>query len=179
VTAIVRIGPELVLRLAYDARRFDDAGIRQLLAHWQTLLGGIAADPDQRLRDVTVLTEDESRTLLLAWHRTHAEDPHSKRVHQMFETQAARTPDAIAVVYDARQLTYRELDRWANRLAHALRQADVGPEVRVAICLERSLDMMVAVLAVLKAGGTYVPLDPAYPKERQSLLLRDSGARIL
>ncbi|HET7233945.1 MAG TPA: amino acid adenylation domain-containing protein, partial [Longimicrobium sp.] len=121
----------------------------------------------------------ERRQVIEAWNRTDAEFPSDRCIHHLFEEQAARTPDAVAVVFEEDLLTYRELDERANRLAHHLARLGVGPEARVAVCLERSLEMVVAVLGVLKAGGAYVPLDPGYPAERLAFMLADCGAAVL
>src|SRR5207247_4070276 len=110
---------------------------------------------------------------------TAAEYPSDKGVHQLFEEQVQRTPEAVAVVYEDEQLTYGELNAKANQLAHKLRELDVGPEVLVGICVERSLEMVVGLLGILKAGGAYVPLDPSYPKERLAYMLGDAAPKVL
>jgi amino acid adenylation domain-containing protein len=125
------------------------------------------------------LSEAERRRLLVEWNDTYAVYPEDVCIHQLFAEQAAHTPDAQAVVSGTRSLTYRQLNEQANRLAHYLQTLNVGPDQLVGICLERSLDMIVAVLAVLKAGGAYVPLDPVYPPERLSFMLQDSRASVL
>lgn len=123
--------------------------------------------------------EDERRRLLVEWNETHAAYPENVCIHQLFEEQAARTPEAQALVSGPRSLTYRQLNEQANRLAHYLQTLHIGPDQLVGVCLERSLDMIIAVLAVLKAGGAYVPLDPVYPPERLSFMLEDSRASVL
>ena len=114
----------------------------------------------------------------MEWNRTDVEY-RQRSVHEMFEEQAERRPEAVAVEYEGRQLSYGELNRRANQLGHYLRKQGVGPEVRVGICVERSLEMVVGLLGILKAGGAYVPLDPNHPAERLSFMLSDSGARVL
>src|SRR5271155_187057 len=115
----------------------------------------------------------ERHEIVALWNATEAEYPQDKCVHELFEAQAARTPEAIAVVYDGARLTYAELNAKANRLAHHLRTLGVQPDARVAICVERSFDMVVGLLAILKAGAAYVPLEPAYPPERLAAMVRD------
>ncbi|MFQ5610897.1 MAG: amino acid adenylation domain-containing protein [Anaerolineae bacterium] len=174
-------GPELRLKIAYDGHRFDEATVARMLGHLQTLLAGIAADPGQPVSRLPLLTEAERRQVLVVWNDT-AVDPwqNSNRcLHQLVEAQVERTPEAIAVAFENQRLTYRELNRRANRLAHYLRGLGVGPEALAGVYLERSLEMVVAVLGVLKAGGAYVPLDPDFPQERLSFMLEDAQARIL
>ena len=122
-----------------------------------------------------LLDEAERHRVLVEWNATEADYPQDKCVHELIEVQAARTPDGVAVVYDSERLTYAELNARANRLAHHLRALGVRPDDRVAICVERSLEMVVGLLAILKAGGAYVPLDPAYPAERLAYMLTDSA----
>jgi amino acid adenylation domain-containing protein len=179
LTAIVRLGRQLELRLAYDTKRFDPVAVRRLLGHWQTLLECMSADPGRPLAALPMLTEAEQHTMLVEWNRTAADMPPAGCVQDLFAAQANGFADAIAVIAGGQGLTYRQLDRWANGLAHYLRGAGVGPEVCVGICLERSTELLVAILGVLKAGGAYVPLDPAYPKDRLALLLRDCRAPVL
>jgi amino acid adenylation domain-containing protein len=170
---------ELLLKIAYDRGRFEDATVTRMLGHIQTLLEGIVADPDQRLSDLPLLTRSEHRQLLEEWNATGANYPRGLCVHQLFEAQVERTPEATAVVFQDEQITYQVLNRRANRLANRLQALGVGPEVLVAICVEPGLEMVVGLLAILKAGGAYVPLDPAYPKERLRYMLKDSGAGLI
>ena len=131
------------------------------------------------MSELPLLTDGERRQLLVEWNDTAADYPRDQCIHQLFETQAARTPEAVAVVFEDRQLTYAELNARANQLAHYLRELGVGPEVLVGICVERSLEMVVGLLGILKAGGAYVPLDPDYPPERLAFLLQDTQAPVL
>ena len=165
--------------VVYSTDLFDAATIERMVGHFQTLLEGIVADPDRRLWRLPLLTEAERHRLLVEWNDTRREYPRDKCVHQLFEEQVARTPEAVAVVFEDQQLTYRELNARSNQLAHYLRDLGVGPEMLVGICLERSLEMVVGLLGILKAGGAYVPLDPDYPAERLAFLLRDSAAPVL
>ena len=125
------------------------------------------------------MSASEYKQLLVDWNDTAADYPRDNCIHKLFEQQALRTPDAIAVVYGDDSLTYRQLDHRANHLAHHLRSIGVGSDGLVALCLERSHELVVAMLGILKAGGAYVPLDPEYPKERLAYLLNDSGAAVL
>ena len=171
-------GDALVLKILYHRSRFDDASIMRMLGHLQTLLEGMVANPFQSLGELPLLTEAELQ-LLVAWNDTAVAHPKQKRVQELFAEQAARTPDALAVADEKQRLSYRELDEWADQLAQRLQTLGAGPEICVAVCLERSVEMVVALLAVLKAGGAYVPLDPAYPKERLAFVLEDCLAQVL
>jgi len=163
----------------YSTDLFEAATITRLLGHFQNLLEAIAADPNRRLSDLPRLTEAEREQLLVEWNQTRTDYPKDAGIHQLFEAQVEQTPEAVAVVFEGQQLTYRELNRRANQLAHYLRKQGVGPEALVGICLERSIETVVALLGILKAGGAYVPLDPAYPKERLSFMLEDTQVPVL
>jgi amino acid adenylation domain-containing protein len=173
-------GAEGILgRLTYNTDIFDGTTIRRMAAHFQTLLQGIVANPDQRLSRLPLLTEAERHQLLVEWNDTAVDYPRDRCVHHLFELQAERTPNATAIVFENECLTYGELNRRANQLAHHLAKLGVGPEVLVGILVERSLDMVVGLLGILKAGGAYVPLDPAYPRERVAFMLEDSEVPVL
>ncbi|MGB8494244.1 MAG: amino acid adenylation domain-containing protein, partial [Candidatus Acidiferrum sp.] len=176
---IVDTEQELTAAFVYNIDLFEAGTIARMLANFQTLLEAIVADPEQRLSDLPLLTETERQQLLVEWNSTKTDCQRDLCIHQFFEAQVKRTPDAIAVVFEAEQLTYGELNRRANRLAHHLRALGVGPEVLVALCLERSLEMVIGLLGILKAGGAYVPLDPAYPKERLDFMLKDAQVPVL
>jgi amino acid adenylation domain-containing protein len=163
----------------YNTDLFEQTTIDRMLGHFQTLLEGIVANPDQRLSELPLLTESERHQLLVEWNDTKREYSKDKCIHELFEEQVERTPDAVAVHSEARQLTYRELNRRANQLAHYLRKRAVGPDVIVGLCVERCLEMLVGVLGILKAGGAYLPLDPHYPKERLAFMLEDSHVPVL
>ncbi|MBD3307337.1 amino acid adenylation domain-containing protein [candidate division KSB3 bacterium] len=165
--------------LEYNTDLFDADRMHRLQRHFQMLLEGITANPDTRILDLPLLTESERRCLLIDWNATSQEYPDESCFHELFEAQAARTPDAIAVEYEDRCLTYRELNAQANHVAHYLRKAGVGPEVLVGIYLERSLAMLVGLLGILKAGGAYVPLDPAFPKDRLAYMIEDARLGVL
>ncbi|MBW3656310.1 MAG: AMP-binding protein, partial [Gemmatimonadetes bacterium] len=164
--------------LQYRAELFEPETVRQMAGHLRVLLEGIAADPRRPLSALPLLEEAERERVLVAWNRTAAPLPPAC-IHQLFERQVERTPGAVAVEFGAGRLTYAELGRRANRLAHLLRRRGVGPDARVGVCMERGPELLVALVAVLKAGGAYVPLDPAYPAERLAYMLRDSAAALL
>ncbi len=165
--------------LVYNTDLFDAATITRMLKHFQILLEAAVADPDQHLSDLPLMGDAEQHQLLVEWNDTKTGHPQNLCVHQLFEAQVARTPDAIAVVLEDKQLTYGELNSRANQLAHHLRTLGVGPDVPVGICLEQSLEMIVGLLGILKAGGVYVPLDPAYPKERLAFMFEDTRMPVL
>ncbi len=169
----------LIGRFEYSTDLFDAASIERMVGHWQTLLKGIVAAPEQRLMQLPLLTEAERQQLLVEWNATQTSYPKERCVYQLFEDQVERTPDAVALVFERQRLTYRELNAQANQLAHHLRQMGVGPEVRVGLCMERSLEMLVSLLGIFKAGGVYVPLDPTYPSERLTFMLRDAEVAVL
>jgi amino acid adenylation domain-containing protein len=171
-------GDEISLQIEYSTDLFDEARIVRMVGHYQTLLRAVAIDPDQRLSDLPLLTEAERRQILEEWNRTGRDFPRDKCIHQLFETQAERTPEAVAVVCERQSLTYGELNARANRLAWHLRKLGVGPDSLVGICVERSLEMVIGLLGILKAGGAYVPLDPEYPKERLAYMLEDGQVRV-
>jgi amino acid adenylation domain-containing protein len=150
-----------------------------MLGHLQTLLQGIVANPDQRLSDLPILTDAEKQRLLVEWNENKIDYPKDKCIHELFEGQAHRSPDAVAVVFEDKRLTYGELNLRANQLAHYLRKLGVGPGILVGIYMERSSDMVAGLLAILKAGGAYVPLDLQYPRERLSFMLKDSQVSVL
>jgi amino acid adenylation domain-containing protein/non-ribosomal peptide synthase protein (TIGR01720 family) len=179
LTLVALPGTQLSLQLSYDCRSFDAVTITQMLRHLQTLLEGIVANPGQRLKNLPLLTQQERHTLLVDWNDTEVDYPKHLCIHQLFEAQVERTPDAVAVVFEDEQLTYQELNGRANQLAHHLRSLDVGPDSLVGICVERSLKMIVGFLGILKAGGAYVPLDPSYPQERLAFMLKDAQVSVL
>ncbi|HEX6184601.1 MAG TPA: amino acid adenylation domain-containing protein [Pyrinomonadaceae bacterium] len=172
-------GAEIGGSLEYSTDLFDASTAARMLEHLRNLFEGAAADPDRRVSELPLAGEAERRLLLRAWNDTARDYGTPRVVHRLFESQAAATPAATAAVHGGEALTYAELNAKANRLAHRLRSLGVRAESRVGICIERSFDMLAAVLAVLKAGGAYVPLDPEYPAERLVYMLEDSGAGLL
>jgi amino acid adenylation domain-containing protein len=168
----------LELRFAYSANLFDSWRMEQMARHYLRLLQAVIDDPVQRIGCIDLLGEAERRQILEEWNRTDREIPQAT-LPDLFEEQVRRSPEAVALVYEDHELTYRELNERANGLAHYLRELGVRPDARVAICVERGVEMVVAMLATLKAGGAYVPLDPAYPPERLAYMLDDSAPAVL
>jgi amino acid adenylation domain-containing protein len=163
----------------YSSDLFDDATITRMISHCKILLEGIITNPDQRVSDLPILTETEKHQRLVQWNDTKKDYPQDTCIHQLFEAQAEKTPDAIAVVFEDQQLTYRVLNQRANQLARYLKKFGVGAETMVGIRMERSLEMIIGIIGILKAGGAYVPLDPSYPKERLVFMLEDTQTRVL
>ena len=176
---VAEVGGELHGEFEYSTDLFEASTVQRLSAQVQTLLAGIAADAGQRIATLPVLSDAERRLVLTDWNRTEQPWPLHLGVHTMVEQQAARAPQACAVVFGAERLSYAELNARANRLAHHLRTLDVGPEVMVGVCMERSLHLAVALLAVLKAGGAFVPLDPELPTARLVHMLHDTQAPVV
>ena len=168
----------LVGHFEYSTDLFDADTIKRMFGHFQTLLEGIVANPEQTIAQLPLLTQFE-RQQLAEWNNTQTDYPKDACIHELFEEQVELTPDAIALVFEDEQLTYKELNQRANQLAHHLRNLGVGAEVLVGICVERSLEMVVGLLGILKAGGAYVPLDPAYPPERLAFMLEDASVRVI
>ncbi|HVN80284.1 MAG TPA: amino acid adenylation domain-containing protein, partial [Terriglobia bacterium] len=163
----------------YNTDLFDQTTIARLALHYQNLLEGIVANPGGRLADLPMLTERQRHQILVEWNENRTAYPEGTCIHQLFEDQVDRTPDKLAVQHGDRVLSYAELNRRANQLAHYLIGQGVKPEVLVGICALRSLEMVIGLIGILKAGGAYVPLDPAYPQDRLSFMLQDSGAEVL
>jgi natural product biosynthesis luciferase-like monooxygenase protein len=181
------MGTELMLSISedgaecswfYDGNMFEQESIAALASYFDTFLGSIAAQPQKPLSSVSVLSEAECHKILTEWNDTAAQIPEAS-IHELFEAQADKTPDSIALVFEEQHITYRELNYRAELIAHKLRELGVGPNILVGICVERSIEMMVGLLGILKAGGAYVPLDPAYPKVRLAFMLEDSNPLVL
>jgi natural product biosynthesis luciferase-like monooxygenase protein len=169
----------LLLKLAYDRQHFSEATIARCLKQLKTLLEALPVDPARRLAEISLVDADERQRLTVAWNATQRDYARSSTIHALFEAQAERTPDAVAVVFRDQSLTYRDLDRRANVLARQLRTRNAGPGRLVGIFMRRSIDMVVAMLGTLKSGAAYVPLDPAFPSERLTWMLEDSQASIV
>lgn len=165
--------------LGYHTDLFDDATAIRMVEHFKRLLEGIVEDPERQLSRLPLSSEEERRRLLAEWNDTAAEFPSEKCVHQLFEEQARRAPEAVAVLFGEEQLSYRELNRRANRLGRHLRGLGVGSGDVVGLCVERSIEMTVGLLGILKAGAAYLPLDPTLPRERLSLFLEESRSALL
>ncbi|HLM55241.1 MAG TPA: amino acid adenylation domain-containing protein [Pyrinomonadaceae bacterium] len=176
---VEEVGENIVGRLRYNTDLFDAETVRRMAERYLLVLEAAAADLDQSVLEVPLLTRAERRQILHDWNRTAREFPPDAYVHELFEREAARTPERAALVFDGRQLSYAELNRRANRLAHHLRRSGVGPEQLVAVCFKRSVEMVVAILGVLKAGGAYAPLDPSAPPERLNFMLAETGAAVV
>jgi amino acid adenylation domain-containing protein len=178
ILIIAQQGSRTVCSFRYNTDLFDAATAARMLAHYETLLAGAVAEPERRLSRLP-LASSEERAQLMAWSAPRAAYPRGLSLGELFEAQVDRTPDAEAVVAEQGSSTYRELDSEANRLARHLIGLGVGPGVAVGLCLRRSPDLVVALLAVVKAGGTYVPLDPEYPLERLAFMVEDAGLAVL
>ncbi|TYT70381.1 amino acid adenylation domain-containing protein [Microcystis aeruginosa KLA2] len=163
----------------YNTDLFNSETVERMNGHFLTLLEGIIANPSERISQLPLLTKSEQQQLLMDWNNTQVDYPANKCIHQLFEEQVERTPDAVAVVFEGQQLTYNELNCRANQLAHYLQSLGVKPDELVGICVERSLEMIVGLLGILKAGGAYLPLDPEYPIERLSFMLEDAQLSVL
>ncbi|MBA2743698.1 MAG: aminotransferase class III-fold pyridoxal phosphate-dependent enzyme, partial [Chthoniobacterales bacterium] len=163
----------------YNTDLFDAATIRRWLAHFRTLLDAIVADSNQPLGSLPLLTANERKTLLVDWNRTRTDYPRDASIHELFEREVHRAPDATALVFGETELSYDALNRRANRLARRLQKLGVTRDIPVGVSIERSLDTVVALLAVLKAGGAYVPLDPSYPAERIALMIADTQMSVI
>jgi amino acid adenylation domain-containing protein len=166
-------------QILYATSLFERATIERFAGYLQRMLAGMAADESAVVDELPILPAEERVRVVEEWNRTEVEYPRDGCVHELFEAQVERTPDAVALVFEDAALSYAELNRRANRLAHELRARGVGPEVRVALCVERGLEMVVGLLGVLKAGGAYVPLDPAYPAGRLRQMVADSGSALV
>src|ERR1044072_2055922 len=178
LTVIAAPGKELSIRLGYDSSRFTASAIERMAGHLRVLLEGGLSNPERRSADVPLRTDNEQHRLIYEWNQTERDYP-DELIHELFEAQVERTPAAVALVFEGEEVSYRELNERANQLAHHLQSLGVREETLVGIMMERSLEMVVSLLAVLKAGGAYVPLDPEYPKAGVSFMLADAGVSVL
>jgi amino acid adenylation domain-containing protein/non-ribosomal peptide synthase protein (TIGR01720 family) len=179
LTWTVLPGRETALTVAFDTGLFDEDQVQRLIRQYVLLLEQWVRDPSQPVGQLSLLDEGEQERMVVAWNATRKEFPPEATVHGLFEAQVARTPAALAVSFQGRDTPYAELDARANQLARFLRRQGVGPESRVALCVERSVEALVGILGILKAGGAYLPMDPALPQERLRFLLEDSGAPLV
>ncbi|MBG7013524.1 non-ribosomal peptide synthase/polyketide synthase [Pseudomonas aeruginosa] len=179
LTLLVSAGETLELHYSYSRQAFDEAAIECLAERLERLLLGMCENPGASLGELDSLAAAERYQLLEGWNATAAEYPLQRGVHRLFEEQVERTPTAPALAFGEERLDYAELNRRANRLAHALIERGVGADRLVGVAMERSIEMVVALMAILKAGGAYVPVDPEYPEERQAYMLEDSGVQLL
>ncbi len=179
LTVLLAIGQTLGLEFNYSRQAFSGAHIQRLAEHFQQLLLAMASDGSQRLGALPSVAQAERQWVLHDWNATAVDYPLDQAVHTLIEAQVLRTPDAPALIFAGQALSYSALNARANRLAHRLMAAGVGPDVLVGLAAERSVEMVVGLLAVLKAGGAYVPLDPEYPRDRLAYMLQDSGVQLL
>jgi non-ribosomal peptide synthetase component F/acyl carrier protein len=179
LTLAIKDGDYLSGSLEYSTELFDESTVNRMLSHYTTLLESIAANPDQRILNLSFLSEAELGQLLEQATGENADYPKDKCIHELFEAQVEQTPDAIAVIFEDQQLTYAELNQRANQLANYLRELGVQEEMLVGVCARRSVEMVVGVLGILKAGAAYLPLDPSYPLERLAFMLDDAQVAVL
>ena len=172
-------GGRLYAALTYATDLFEARTVERMARHWQNLLRGMLENPQASVDSLPMLDAEERYQLLEGWNATAAQYPLQRGVHRLFEEQVERTPTAPALAFGEERLDYAELNRRANRLAHALIERGVGADRLVGVAMERSIEMVVALMAILKAGGAYVPVDPEYPEERQAYMLEDSGVQLL
>ncbi|HLF24968.1 MAG TPA: amino acid adenylation domain-containing protein [Anaerolineae bacterium] len=177
--SVMEAGSELIGAIEYNTDLFDEATITRMSEHYRTLLESSVADPQRRISDLPLLTAAEKRQLLVAWNATHKAYPHDQCFNELFEQQVARTPDNLAAVCGNASLTYAQLNERANSLAALLVERQVGPDTVVTLLAERSLDFLTAMLAVFKAGGAYLPIDPRYPAQRIRQVLGQSQSRLV
>ncbi|MEO6862811.1 MAG: amino acid adenylation domain-containing protein, partial [Microcoleus sp.] len=170
---------KLVLECQYNSNLFDAATIQSRMAEFEELLKAVVANPECPLQNLLILTAAERQQILVDWNNTQTNYPKDACIHELFEVQAEQTPDAVALVFGEQKLTYQQLNCRANQLAHYLQTLGAGPEVLIGVCFDRSLDAIVSLLAVLKSGSAYLPLDPAYPKERLEFMLSDAALSVL
>jgi amino acid adenylation domain-containing protein len=175
---LAAVGDDIRGSLEYNTDLFDASTAARMVGHFQTLVAAALADPERPVADLPLLTGEE-RGQIKVWNETRKCYGEDRCVHELFEAQVERTPESVALVFEDESLTYRELNARANRLAHHLKARGIGPEARVALFAERSVEMVTGLLAILKAGGVYVPVDPSYPTERISYMLDDAGVAAL
>jgi len=179
LTLAIYQGEALTIHYSYDRKRFSDHAIRRIANHFVHLLTGLSRNAQAVLAELPLLDDQEQQQLIRAWNQTQASYPSEACIHQLIEQQVIRAPEAMALTFGEQSLSYGELNRRANRLAHKLRELGVGPDVLVGIAVERSLEMVIGLLGILKAGGAYVPLDPEYPQDRLAYMMEDSGIGLL
>jgi amino acid adenylation domain-containing protein len=165
--------------LLYRTDLFEAATVERMARHFEILLGAMMSSPDTRVSELALLTTEEQHQVLVEWNATEVSYPKEKAVHELFEDQASRTPDAVALVFADETVTYGELNSRANGVAQGLRKRGIGPEELVAVFMDRSVEMVTALVGILKSGAAYVPIDPDYPEDRIAYMLEDSGARVV
>ncbi|HYC30208.1 MAG TPA: AMP-binding protein, partial [Chitinophagaceae bacterium] len=179
LSLVILVGREVTVIFSYNKSLLSQELVKEIAGHFRHVLLQLINDAGGKLGDMTLVTADEKQKLIVDFNNRHVQYPAGKTIVQLFEEQVNKTPEAPALVYLSQQLTYRELDERANQLAHHLRSKGVKKETLVAICIERSLEMMISILGILKAGGAYVPIDPGYPRERIAYMLQDTAAPLV
>ena len=169
----------LRVRISYNSNLFKPSTIDRISKHYHNLLDSVVKDPDQRIGMLPYLDKDEQCQMIVDWNATKEPYPVDLCIHQLFEAWVERTPDETCLVFEEKQITYAELNQKANSLAHKLIKFGIGPEKIVGVCMDRSIDMIIAIMSILKAGGGYLALDPVFPEERQAFLLTDSNSKVL
>ena len=177
--SLTEVDDVIVASLDYASDLFDAATVERWAGHWQVVLSGMVADDQQRINQLPLLTQAEIKHIVVDWNDTDADYAPNNSLHHLFEQQAEQTPDAVAVAFEGQCLSYAEVNAKANRLAHYLREQGAGPEVLIGLCLDRSPDMIIGLLGILKSGGAYVPLDPDYPEQRIAYMINDAGMPLL
>jgi len=177
--SLTEVDDVIVGSLDYASDLFDAATVERWAGHLQVLLNGMVADDQQRISRLPILTQAEIGHIIVDWNDTEADYAQDSGIHQLFEQQAEQTPDAIAVAFEGRSLTYAEVNAQSNRLAHYLREKGAGPAVLIGLCVDRSPEMIIGLLGILKAGSAYVPLDPDYPEDRIAYMIKDAGMPLL
>jgi len=172
-------GDELEIRFRFNTDLFDTSTVNRMMGHFRNLLEAAAENPDVPISRMRLLGSAERHQLLVEWNDTRVPYPRDIPLHKLIEAQVEKTPDSVAVIYDSERLSYRELNFRANQLAHFLQEKGVGPDVLVAVCAERSLELVIGLLASMKAGGAYVPFDPEYPKDRLQTMLQDANSPVI
>ncbi len=177
--SLTEVDDVIVASLDYASDLFDAATVERWAGHWQVVLSGMVADDQQRINQLPLLTQAEIKHIVVDWNDTDADYAPNNSLHHLFEQQAEQTPDAVAVAFEGQCLSYAEVNAKANRLAHYLREQGAGPEVLIGLCLDRSPDMIIGLLGILKSGSAYVPLDPDYPEQRIAYMINDAGMPLL
>jgi len=176
---LTEVGDQFILECDFNRDLFDGDSVERFLGHFQTLMAGAVEDPGSRVSQLPLLDAEERQRLLVEWNDTRTEYPRDRCAHQLFEEQVEKNPDAVAAVCGDRQLSYADLNQKGNQLAHHLQKLGVGPDAVVGLCMERSLEMMVGIMGILKAGGAFLPLDPTYPPSRLEFMLEDAQVPVL
>jgi nonribosomal peptide synthetase DhbF len=176
---VIEMNGAIEFEWIYNKDLFNYSRMERMARHYLRVLEVAGSKPELQIRDIDLLTQSERNQILVEWNKPRKDYGQARCIHQLFEEQAKRTPEAAAVICEGEQLSYQELNRRANQLARYLSERGAGPEIRVGICIERSIEMVIGLLGILKAGGAYVPIDPSYPDERLKLMVQDSEIRLL